>query len=192
MADGDTRSAILDAARASVQKCGFSELSFRDLAAEVGVKSSSIHYHFPTKADLGVELMRCYTEAARQDLAHIAKSRADTAGRLAAYFGLFREALADGNRMCLYGILSAEAEALAPPLRAELAAFEQANVAWLAEAIDAGLPAAERGSRARAIFAATIGAQVVARGRADVATYDAIVDTLRGLSIMPTAGQASE
>jgi TetR/AcrR family transcriptional repressor of nem operon len=28
-------------------------LNFRDLAEDVGIKSASIHYYFPTKADQG-------------------------------------------------------------------------------------------------------------------------------------------
>jgi TetR/AcrR family transcriptional repressor of nem operon len=32
------------------------------LANEVGIKSASVHYHFPTKEDLGAELAKRYTE----------------------------------------------------------------------------------------------------------------------------------
>ena len=49
----DTKQTILEAARRVVQSRGYNALSFRELAKEVGIKSASIHYHFPTKGDLG-------------------------------------------------------------------------------------------------------------------------------------------
>ena len=49
----NAREAILEAAKRTAQAHGYSGLNFRELAAEVGIKGASIHYHFPTKADLG-------------------------------------------------------------------------------------------------------------------------------------------
>jgi len=56
------RDAILKAAEARIRRNGFHGFSFRDLAEDVGIKSASVHYYFPTKADLGVSLMRNYQE----------------------------------------------------------------------------------------------------------------------------------
>ena len=36
--------------------------SFRELAADVGVKSSSVHYHFPTKEALAAAVIRRWAE----------------------------------------------------------------------------------------------------------------------------------
>ena len=58
----DTKQRIMDAARPTVQAHGYSGLSFRELAKEIGIKSASIHHHFPSKADLGVALARRYWE----------------------------------------------------------------------------------------------------------------------------------
>lgn len=52
----------MTAARATVQSHGYNALSFRELAKEVGIKSAIVHYHFPTKGDLGAALARRYTE----------------------------------------------------------------------------------------------------------------------------------
>ncbi|MDF2795086.1 MAG: transcriptional regulator, TetR family [Pseudomonas orientalis] len=52
----------MTAARKMVQTRGYNGLSFRELAKEVGIKSASIHYHFPTKGDLGAALAKRYTE----------------------------------------------------------------------------------------------------------------------------------
>jgi TetR/AcrR family transcriptional repressor of nem operon len=48
----DVKTAIMDAAERRMQLGGFGGFSFREIAADVGIKSSSVHYHFPTKEDL--------------------------------------------------------------------------------------------------------------------------------------------
>ncbi len=60
----DTRETIMRAARAAVQAHGYNALSFRELAKEVGIKSASVHYHFPTKGDLAAALARRYADEA--------------------------------------------------------------------------------------------------------------------------------
>jgi len=48
------------AARLTVQDRGYSGLSFRELAKDVGIKSASIHHYFPTKGELGGALAERY------------------------------------------------------------------------------------------------------------------------------------
>lgn len=182
--NSDKRSMILDVARGTVQAHGYGGLSFRDLAAAVGIRSASVHYHFPTKADLGVELARRYTEQAAADLAEIAGETADRGDRLRRYAGLFRRALENGNRMCLCGILAAESDELPEPVLAEVRSFAEVNLAWLAHVLGGDDPAGCE-DRARAIFAAVNGAQLVARGRCDVALFDRILETYRVTGLIP-------
>ena len=44
-------SKILLVACSVIMERGYNGFSFRDVAAEVGIKSATIHYHFPTKAE---------------------------------------------------------------------------------------------------------------------------------------------
>ena len=54
---------LLKVAEVKVRQGGYNNFSFREIANEVGIKSASVHYHFPTKADLGAELAHQYTDA---------------------------------------------------------------------------------------------------------------------------------
>ena len=54
----DIKTAIMDAAERRMQAGGFGGFSFREIASDVGIKSSSVHYHFPTKEDVIDELLR--------------------------------------------------------------------------------------------------------------------------------------
>src|SRR6201996_9573655 len=58
----DVKTAIMDAAERRIQLGGFGGFSFREIAADVGIKSSSVHYHFPTKEDLAAAVIRRWAE----------------------------------------------------------------------------------------------------------------------------------
>ena len=71
--------------------------------------------------------------------------------------------------------------------KSEVQAFADINVAWLARMLAAAsVPASKRETRARAIFAAVAGAQLMARGRADLKLFDALIDSFRGSGLIPT------
>ena len=53
---------LMDAAERHIRQSGYNAFSFRELAKEVGIKSSSVHYYFPTKADLAAAVARRYTD----------------------------------------------------------------------------------------------------------------------------------
>src|ERR1700737_89753 len=57
----DVAAAIMDAAERRMRKGGFNGFSFREIAVDVGVKSSSVHYHFPTKENLAAAVIQRYT-----------------------------------------------------------------------------------------------------------------------------------
>ena len=54
---------ILETGKDLVQKNGFDGMSFKDISKLVDIKTSSIHYYFPTKNDLAIALMKQEIEA---------------------------------------------------------------------------------------------------------------------------------
>ncbi|HEY0301593.1 MAG TPA: TetR/AcrR family transcriptional regulator [Rhizomicrobium sp.] len=188
----DTRETILTVARATAQAHGYGGLSFRALAKAVGIKSASIHYHFPTKGDLGAALARRYCEDAEATLDGIWTRTPDAARRLRHYTDVVRRALADGNRMCMCGFMAAEYDDLPAAVKIEVKIFADVNVAWLAKVLSATDPSggsAATGQRALAIFAAIGGAQLTARSRGDIAVFDGIVESYRTAGLLPGQGR---
>src|SRR4051812_27550826 len=97
----DTCLKILEAARLAVQARGYNGLSFRELAKEVGIKSASVHHHFPTKGDLGAALAKRYTN---EFAAYLETLLADSLGPeicIRKYTERFRTTLLNENRICL-------------------------------------------------------------------------------------------
>lgn len=183
----NAREDILAAAKRMAQAHGYSGLNFRDLAQDVGIKSASIHYHFPTKADLGAAVAQRYWEDTAATLDAMWADTPDPVRCLARYPEVFRKALATGNRMCLCSYMAAEYDDLPEAVKTQVQTFTDVNVAWLAKLLVAGaLVRAEDGEdRARAIFAAIAGAQLVARSRSDIALYDALVGSYRAAGLLP-------
>jgi TetR/AcrR family transcriptional repressor of nem operon len=175
-------------ARKMVQTRGYNGLSFRELAKEVGIKSASIHYHFPTKGDLGAALAKRYTEDGLQYLEGLRGHSEDLNVWMKGYTDVFRMALVNDNRMCLCGIMSAEYDDLPPEVRTEVDGFTELNVRWLTEVLSVCRPQLnleERQQQALAIYAAVEGAQLIARGRDDISVYDKTIETYRSAGLLP-------
>jgi TetR/AcrR family transcriptional repressor of nem operon len=56
----ETAERLMDLAEARIREAGYRGFSFRDLAAEIGIKSASVHHHFPTKAGMAAAVARRY------------------------------------------------------------------------------------------------------------------------------------
>jgi TetR/AcrR family transcriptional repressor of nem operon len=187
MTAGDTREKIMAAARLTVQDRGYSGLSFRDLAKDVGIKSASIHYYFPTKGELGGALAERYRMDFKAYLDGLLAEGLDQTSCIRKYMDVFSETLRNDNRMCLAGIMAAEHTELPEEVRAAVVRFGEMNIDWIAKVLslssDDEDEAVQR--RARAIFAAVQGAQLVARSRGDATVYDEVVQTYREAGLLP-------
>ena len=184
----DMREMILAAGRLTAQAHGYNGLSFRELAKEVGVKSASIHYHFPTKADLGAALARRYWEDSKAALEELWAAFPDPVICLRKYTDAFRQTLLNENRMCMCGFMAAEYRDLPDAVKAEVQTFADVNVAWLARVLsgmDTFRDPVDAKARALAIYAAISGAQLIARSRADVSAFDKIVKTYCEAGLIP-------
>jgi TetR/AcrR family transcriptional repressor of nem operon len=191
----NSREAILAAATRIAQTYGYNGLNFRDLAADVGIKAPSIYHHFQSKADLGAAVARRYWEDAAAGLDAISAEFADDPVRALHEYPtrVFRRSLENGNRLCLCSFMSAEHDDLPAEVQKQVQAFADVNVAWLSKTLlAAGLvKRAESEARARSIFAAVSGAQLMARSRADISLFDGLIDGYRAAGLLPDAKQGS-
>lgn len=94
-----------------VQRNGLSNLSFRTLGDAAGIKSSSVHYHFPEKSDLAQRLIERYAQQFFSQLHEISESRGGLKGKLSAFIALFED-VQTNDRLCLCGMMAAEVEQL--------------------------------------------------------------------------------
>lgn len=183
----NSRERILVAATKIAQAHGYSGLNYRDLAEDVGIKAASIYHHFASKADLGAAVARRYWENSAATLDALLAESADPIDCLRHYPDTFRKALESGNRMCLCSFMAAETDDLPETVTKEVQTFADVNVAWLSRVLSAAAVVSSEDSerRARAIFAAIAGAQLIARSRSDISLYDGLIESYRVAGLLP-------
>ena len=165
---------IIAVAQSFIQNRGYNGFSFRDVADAVGIKSASIHYHFPTKSDLVKEIISDYR--AEFHLALDAIDARDLPGfeKLERYAGLFENTLRKHGCVCLAGVLATEIESLDKNVRTEINAFFADQTKWLTKAIERGQTegtinqAINAKKFAPAFVSSLEGAMIIARGTGSV------------------------
>lgn len=165
-----TAACLMDAAEALIQQRGYGGFSFDDLAQVVGIRKPSVHHHFRTKPDLVAALAQRYSQRFESSLAAIDIIRPDPLARLKAYVNLFAATYAKDGRLCVCGMLGAEADALPVVVTAAVAGFFHLNLTWLAatfrDAQRSGqLRSAQRSKALAELMLSSLeGAMVVGRG----------------------------
>jgi len=87
----ETATQLLDAAQTLVERRGYNAFSYKDLATDIGIKTASIHYHFPAKADLGIALMDRYLGGLEQAFATIDRTGSTHKTKLKKFIKLYRD-----------------------------------------------------------------------------------------------------
>jgi TetR/AcrR family transcriptional repressor of nem operon len=165
-----TAARVMDAAEALIQQRGYGGFSFDDVAQIVGIRKPSVHHHFRTKADLVAALARRYTDRFESALAAIDIALKDPVARLNAFVRLFAATYAQDGRLCVCGMLGAEADALPADVAEAVAGFFELNLTWLDAAFwdarrNGQLTSTQRAKvLAELMLSALEGAMVVGRG----------------------------
>ena len=165
---------ILQAAEDRVRGAGFAEMSFRDLAKDVGIKSASVHYHFPTKPDLGEALVQRYAEQFEAHLAQIDQN--DLQKALDGFVALYSQALVLNESICLCAVMGAEAIGLPENVNQRTKAFFAMNKTWL-EQLFTQHGIEDAGDKAGLVVAALEGGMIVASASNDRTLFDRVART---------------
>jgi TetR/AcrR family transcriptional repressor of nem operon len=131
---------ILDAAELRMRRGGYDAVSFRDLAADVGIKSASVHYHFPQKTDLGAAVVERYTERMLEALGRPDDPAETVDDRLTRLCDVYRHAAVDKGLICLCCVLGSQSLDLPPPVAGAVGRFFEGLLQWTETAL--GAPAA--------------------------------------------------
>jgi TetR/AcrR family transcriptional regulator, transcriptional repressor for nem operon len=174
---------VLDVAERFVQVRGFNGFSYADVAAELRITKAALHYHFPSKGELGAALIDRYCDRLAANLAALAAADQSAAARLRGYAALYRNMLRE-ERLCLCGMLAAEYQTLPPVMQSAVIRFFTRNEAWLAEVLADGAAAGEiqlagpAQDAAVALVAGLEGAMLVTRPFNDMARFEAAAGPL--------------
>lgn len=145
-----------------VRSGGYNGFSFREIASSIGIKSASVHHHFPTKEDLILEIAKQYQDNFFQALGEPHPAGTNTKNQLEHYCRVFQTAFESTGRACLCGVLANEAEQLPSSVRYVVHEFVKANIIWLEKAMSPEIASGRCREKAEMIYCALEGAMGIA------------------------------
>jgi TetR/AcrR family transcriptional repressor of nem operon len=165
----NTREQIIDKAAQLMLQRGLNGFSYRDISEPLGVKNAAIHYHFPSKADLVLALIKDYHETLRRQTAEFMAYGGAARPQLEGMFDFTRSQCACGRPVCMAGALSVNFEDLSDDIRNVMDTFMKDTVSWLTRVVETGRQQGEfrfdgdARSKAISILAIIQGARQLAR-----------------------------
>ena len=132
---------ILDMAEMLIQTQGYNAFSFRHIAKIIGIKTSSIHYYFPTKAELCTAVIARHINILCDQLDSILKDNAMNCKEKIRLFldSIFSQTYASNHKMCLGGMLASDVLTLPEAIQMEVRKFFNRLEDWLAQLLLQGI-----------------------------------------------------
>ena len=134
----NSKRTILNLAESMLQDKGFNGFSYAHIASELGVKNAAIHYHFPTKEDLSIAVVRRYRERFKLWINNSRVKNLPSEGKLDWFFSIYTEMRADKGKVCLVGSMEAEFNSIPEGLQGEIQSLHKEMLTWLQTTLSEG------------------------------------------------------
>lgn len=131
-----TRQQIIDIANELIVERGFNAFSYKTISERIKIKTSSIHYYFPTKTDLGIGILDFHKNQLQNSIesyAHL-EPKLKLQKLISHYKNLSKE-----NKVCIVGAFSSDVDTLDEDLRLEIISYSSQVLAWTSEIIKEGI-----------------------------------------------------
>ena len=131
----NTREAIIHLAEDLIREKGINAFSYYDISRAIGIKTSSIHYYFPTKTDLAVAAIREQMNGldALMDKLSDKSPQEKLEGFMTIYSSLQSE-----NRVCMVGSLATDLQTVDEKVADELKQLTNNVLEWLTGILEEG------------------------------------------------------
>jgi TetR/AcrR family transcriptional regulator, transcriptional repressor for nem operon len=194
----ETAQRIVEIAMDLIQTRGFSAISYQDIADRLAIRKASIHYHFPSKTNLGVTVIQVYSAALRAHLDAVGNEDGlTTVAMFERYCEPFRQLADTSDKVCLCGALAGEILALPEGMQPVVRDFFAMHERWLEHMLERGIKRGEvrlnidAARAARAIFSALQGALLVRRTADDDNQLEDVIATITAQFLQPAGQRAT-
>ncbi|MFD1774042.1 TetR/AcrR family transcriptional regulator [Paenibacillus rhizophilus] len=124
---------IINVANRLILEKGYSAFSYADVAAEIGIQKASIHYHFPSKANLVQNVVGRYRQEVRANLSMLNSLTDDPREKLEQYLSYWESCLRSrAMDICLCALLASEIPILPEEVIGEIREHFRDLTDWLA------------------------------------------------------------
>lgn len=171
---GNTRSKILNRAEDLFRQRSYSGFSYHDIAKPLGIKNAAIHYHFPSKGDLGVAIIQRYRRILARVTRRLPATGEQARQQLEALFEFESGLAARDRRVCPLAVMATDYVNITPAMQSEGQQLVAEMSDWLTQVLNVGRRDGtfhfdgEAADKAVSILAAFVGARQISRlGRND-------------------------
>lgn len=168
-----TSEQIIDTATVLLQQRGFNAFSYNDISEMVGIKTASIHYHFPTKNELGKSVIKKHRRLHNDAMINISSKPISPLKKLQDFAGLFTCTFGNDYKMCPCLMLTTDMSTLPDSIKVEVQGFFTDSENWLTIVLKEGIKNGEfkfetsPAECAKTLFASFEGAMLSARAFED-------------------------
>lgn len=96
----------MDIAVNLLQEKGFNGFSYKDISSELDIKNAAVHYHFPSKSDLGEAILERERRRFQKWIQRKQIRDLDYWGKLDWYFSIYTQYMDNGNKVCIPGSIA--------------------------------------------------------------------------------------
>ncbi len=130
-----TREEIIKLGDQLIRDKGYNAFSFYDISKKLKIQNASIHYHFPTKTELGVSILKDHSEK----LDSIIQSTVDKSPmlKLKAFLSVY-DKIKSEDRVCLVGSLATDLKTIEPKMAKELKEYSGKILEWVTGILEEG------------------------------------------------------
>jgi len=185
--DLNTVEKIMNVASEMVQTRGYHAFSYRDISERIGIKTSSIHYYYPSKADLAKALLQKIRGMFEEALAGIDAEGVDTKTRLRKFTEIFLDTYGDEGRLCPFCMVATSQNTIPEDVQIEVRAFWSKGEKWVQNLLEKGQECGELESIdsdqliSRMMISSMEGAMVVAKAFDDKSRLEDTADFMLSL-----------
>jgi TetR/AcrR family transcriptional repressor of nem operon len=134
----DTKNKILDLAENLLLSRGYNGFSYKNISSALGIKNASIHYHYPSKPDLGVAVIRRARHQFKTWIQFLSEQKIPFGDVLDQFFGVYIHFMNSGNNICMGGTLETDFNTLPLEMQEETRAYIGELIQWMTEIFSAG------------------------------------------------------
>jgi len=134
----NTKEQIVDIAEHLIMSRGYNGFSYKDISEKLNVKNAAIHYHFPSKKDLGVEVIRRAQTRFKQWDEMSASRKNSPVDMLTLALETYLGYLNSGDCICLGGSLETDFHTLPENIQHEIKTYASIIITWMRNLLSRG------------------------------------------------------
>lgn len=133
----NTRTEIITYATKLILEKGYNAFSYADIAKHLKIKNAAVHYYFPTKEDLGVEIMKVQQTALRDLIQTLKNNQVSELEQINVLFDIYL-GFFEHKQICALGSMGSDIHTLSARVQVEVKKDYEQVVNWLIEILNKG------------------------------------------------------